>query len=263
MSPFGWPASGCGSSLLSRVGADALGREVLDLLARARLDTTLIQVDPRHPTGTVTVDTTDPGRVRYDIVAPAAWDFIEVPPGPSPASAAVLVYGSLAARNEVSRRTLFHLDAAALRVFDVNLRSPFTARDVIETLLARADWAKVNAEELAEIAGWNNGTDEIETAARSVAERYGLRAICVTLGAEGAGLLHEGRWYRQPGFRVPVIDTIGCGDSFLAGWLARMLMGDLPDEALLWGAAVGALVAARPGANPEFDLAEVEDLIGR
>ncbi|MEZ4456454.1 MAG: PfkB family carbohydrate kinase [Gemmatimonadales bacterium] len=197
-------------------------------------------------------------------MAPAAWDFIEVPLGPSPASAAVLVYGSLAARNEVSRRTLFHLlDAAVLRVFDVNLRPPFTARDVIEPLLARADWAKVNAEELAEIAGWNNGMDEIETAARSVAERYGLRAICVTLGADGAGLLHEGRWYRQPGFRVPVIDTIGCGDLFPAGcgwpecsWATcptKRCSGEPPS-------APSSLLA---GANPEFDLAEVEDLIGR
>ncbi|MEZ4456453.1 MAG: hypothetical protein R2882_07880 [Gemmatimonadales bacterium] len=64
MSPFGWPALDVGPAAEPGSGADALGREVLDLLARARLDTTLIQIDPRHPTGTVTVDTTDPGGGR-------------------------------------------------------------------------------------------------------------------------------------------------------------------------------------------------------
>jgi len=239
--------------LLSRVGNDALGAELLAYLARNGIATDSIQVDDRYPTGCVFVDTCDPSAVRYEIAEPVAWDFIDAETyiAQHGVRSDVLVFGSLAARNSASRSGLLKLlEGSRLRVFDVNLRPPFVDRDVVESLLARCDWVKLNETELALIAQWIGSADAPEAAMSAVAERYHLESVCVTLGAEGAILLHREELYRQPAFRVAVVDTIGCGDAFLGCWLSEMLAGRAPQDALRRAAAVGALVAASEGANP-------------
>ncbi len=248
-------------SLLSRVGHDDLGRKLLDYLAGQGLDTSRIQIDERHPTGRVRVDLSDPHEARYEIERPAAWDFIEFEPGAA-GGAAGLVFGSLAVRNEVSRATLERLlDEVALRVFDVNLRPPFVDREYIEALLRRADWTKLNDHELDLIGEWNGLVGEREQRVRALADRYALDTVCVTLGGDGALLWHDGAFVRQRGFRVAVMDTIGCGDSFLACWLWSMLAGEESALALRRACALGALVATREGANPDIGEQQIRDLI--
>ncbi|MEJ2548296.1 MAG: PfkB family carbohydrate kinase [Gemmatimonadota bacterium] len=253
--------------LLSRVGADASGRELLAYIAAQGLDIGSIQVDPSVPTGTVRVDASDPIDVTYEICSPAAWDFIGFLPQESRSDADVVICGSLAARHEVSRQTLLQLlGAAALGVVDVNLRPPFVDRQVIGSLLERADCVKVNEAELALLCSWEGirvAPDDLRSAVDAWARRRGFAAVAVTRGARGACCWSGGRWSQHPGYRVEVLDTIGCGDAFLARWLWETSRGSEPDVALARACAVGALVATREGATPVVAEEEVRALVDR
>ncbi len=255
---------GADVTLLTRVGNDDLGRELLAYLADQGLETGQIQIDDRHPTGRVLVDLSDPHEARYDIERPAAWDFIEFEPryaGREPA-ADVFVFGSLAARSDVSRHTLFEfLQQAKLRVFDVNLRPPFVDREHIHDLLERADWVKLNADELELICAWNGIAGSTEHRLSEFANKFGTDTVCVTLGRDGALLRCRGQLYNQKGFDVQIVDTIGCGDSFLATWLFGMLAEEEPQHALRRACAVGALVGASMGANPTISEQQIRALV--
>ena len=89
---------GLPATLVSRIGRDQLGDEALRRLARYGLSTELIQVDPALPTGFVMVELDAHGVPAYDIVAPAAWDALEVDGQLLPAARAAraIVYGTLA-----------------------------------------------------------------------------------------------------------------------------------------------------------------------
>lgn len=255
---------GVDTRLLSRVGRDEDGDALLEYLDGTGLSLHYVQRDDREPTGTVAVDTSNPSSVRYTINQPAAWDFIDAEEylrsagdGPD-----VIVFGSLAARHEISRNALIALlDRAALKVFDVNLRPPFDDAQTVRMLLGRADWVKVNDEELRIVAPEPSSGASLEDLARAVRDSYRLASLCVTLGEEGALLLVGDDLYRQPAYDVRVVDTVGCGDAFLAVWLAGMLEPLEPADALRRAAAVAALVASSEGATSVFDAEEIQRLV--
>jgi fructokinase len=251
--------------LLSRVGKDALGDELLGFLRDQGLSTHAVQVDEKWPTGTVQVDTSDPNAARFDIREPVAWDFIDAQQylDESGTTPGTLVFGSLAARNANSRASLLRLmELARLKVFDVNLRPPFIDRQMIESLMRQSDWVKLNESELELISGWHGPFESIETAARKLRDRYGFETLCVTLGGDGAMLLHQDDVYRQPAFAVDIVDTVGCGDAFLGTWLSETLLGADPPHALRRAAAVAALVAASAGGNPAITEHAIAALTG-
>src|ERR1700722_13213699 len=65
------------AAILSRIGRDELGRMAVNHLDPMPVDASLLQVDPAHETGQVTVNFVD-GEPRYTIHEPAAWDFLEL-----------------------------------------------------------------------------------------------------------------------------------------------------------------------------------------
>ena len=243
---------GVDARLLSRVGCDADGDALLNYLDRVGLSRQYVQRDEAHATGAVRVDTSNPQAPRYTIEPMAAWDFIDAEPylrfGGERIE--VIVFGSLAARHAVARQALMTLlDRARLKVFDVNLRPPFDDAATLRLLLERADWVKVNEQELRAIGAAGRGATSIEALAQSVQAAYGLAALCVTLGEQGAVLLCGDDIYRQRAYAVRVVDTIGCGDAFLATWLAAMLAPLDPAAALEQAVAAAALVASDAGAT--------------
>lgn len=252
---------GANISFLSRVGNDALGEELLAYIHNQGLKADLMQRDEVYPTGRVNVDVSDPTEVKYDIELPAAWDFIDIKAEDLArmSNIDVVLYGSLAARNGVSRNSLLNLlSAANLKVFDVNLRPPFTHKAVIEPLMQAANWVKLNHHELELLSEWYGIKGNHMACTAKLGEKFGLDIICITLGADGAMMMKDGKFYRQSGFKVKVADTIGSGDSFLAAWLHQMLSGAEPQYALKYACALGALVATHHGANPKI---KEEDII--
>jgi len=246
-------ATGATVSMVSRIGADRLGDEVVRRAKRYGVGTELMQVDAELATGFVRVNVGDGGNPTYEILAPSAWDAIE----PSEtllsraAKARAIVFGSLAQRGEVSRRTIQRLwDSSALMVFDVNLRPPFEDAQIVKRSLQRADVVKLSEDELTRLAGWFDLGASTREAMTALADSFDCSVVCVTRGSKGAALLHDGAYSEHPGFDVEVRDTVGAGDAFLAVLLAGLLNGS-GDEALLRHAnLMGAYVVTQFGALP-------------
>jgi fructokinase len=251
---------GQAATLISRVGDDVLGREALRRLDAFGLDTDFIQVDSALPTGFVRVDVDDEGIPAYEIVQPVAWDEIALDERlvARAAEARGVVFGSLAQRQEASRQTVQALSAAgAFAVFDVNLRPPFVDRDIVQVSLEAADCVKLNEDELLEMAAWFGWPDALREAVGALAEAFGCALVCVTRGGEGAALWHTGEWAEHPGYLVTVRDTVGAGDAFLAALLASVLSGCSDEVALDYACRLGAFVASRFGAMPDYGVADL------
>ena len=250
-------ATGTPVSMVSRVGNDRLGDEVLRRAARYGVGTDLIQVDPLLPTGFVRVHVDERGNGSYEICEPAAWDAIEANESllARAARARAIVFGSLAQRNTTTRATIERLWKVAfdhaLMVCDVNLRPPYDDLEVIRASLGMADVVKVSDAELKRLSGtfgWE-AHDEREMM-QGVAEHFGCSVVCVTRGSRGAALLHDGAFTEHPGFPAEVRDTVGAGDAFLAVLLAGLLAGSPDAELLQHANLMGAYVVTQFGAVP-------------
>lgn len=245
--------------VVSAVGADLLGEELLRRLHDWGIDTSLVATHGGVPTGYVRARVDDHGDAHYDITPGVAWD--EIPDTPplleAAGSARALVFGSLAQRSPVNRRTLglllSLLPAPALRVFDVNLRPPHDDLPRVRELAAQATVLKLNAIEAARLAGDDDdspGREEFH--ARTLAAQSGAPTVCVTSGSLGAGLLQEGVWHWEEGHAVEVVDTVGAGDAFLASLVAGLLGPRMPAGELLARACrMGEWVASQRGATPK------------
>jgi fructokinase len=245
--------------MISAVGGDFLGEEILRRMERHGLDTTHVARAPDRPTGVVRVTLTE-GQPAYNIVEGVAWDAISVPetlPAELAASAA-LVFGSLAARTAENRAALGRLlDVdGPLMVFDVNMRPPYDPKERIHALARRADWIKLNAGELARLTCAPVTPEAFEAPARRFLRQAGATALILTFGADGAAWVEEQGCWQVPGQRIDVVDTVGAGDAFLAACLHGALgAGPHVDRAAVLEAANAraARVASRDGAVPDDD----------
>ena len=256
---------GYDAKLISRVGKDVLGEALIGFLNEKNIDTDAIQTDSKYPTGVVNVQIADNGDAKYDIVYPSAWDYIDFPealvqPGDDEK---ILVFGSLASRNDHSQNTLFRLlQTTDVALFDVNFREPHYSRSLIELLLFKSDIVKLNEHELLIIGTWLGLNQEtLETICQKVAENFALTHIILTLGGDGALVLKDGVFYRQHGFEVDVKDTVGSGDSFLAAYMANYLDGLSVEKCLQMACATGAFVASNSGAVPEYHVSDITNII--
>jgi fructokinase len=247
--------------LVSAVGSDERGAQLLQRLDAWGIATSAITRHATAPTGRVTAKLGPSGDAHYTIATDVAWDHISVAGTALNAAgtAAALVFGSLALRAADNRRALKCLAAAlpptALRVFDVNLRAPYDDLALVREFAPLANVLKLNSAEAARLAAdapESPGREESD--ARALATQLGVPTVCVTAGERGAGLLRAGHWTWVPAQPVVVVDTIGAGDSFLAAFLAGLLNGRRTDRELVTAACrLGEWVAARSGATPDYD----------
>lgn len=253
---------GVETTMISRVGADENGEDILSFLSSQEITTDLIQVTKEYKTGAVHVMINEKGNASYDILYPSAWDkIVETEIMDKVISEAdVFVFGSLASRDEVSRETLISLlDKAKYKVFDANLRAPYYTTEVLNDLMQKADFIKLNDEELREISReLGSPYNSFEQNIKFIAEKTNTKQVCVTKGEFGAVLYYNDKFYYNSGYFIKVVDTVGAGDSFLASLLIRLLRGKSPQKALNYACAVGALVAGEEGANPKINEKEIK-----
>jgi fructokinase len=246
-------AAGVPAAMVSRIGDDRLGEEVMRRATRYGVGVDLIQVDATLPTGFVRVAVDAAGNPAYEILEPAAWDAIAPTEAllERSARARAIVFGSLAQRHAVTRATIERLwDTEATTVFDVNLRPPYDDRLVVDRSLRRADVVKLSHHELARVAKWFDLRGDDRQQVTALAETFACAVVCLTRGSAGAALWNDGRWTEHPGFTVEVRDTVGAGDAFLAVLLAGLFAG-AADASLLQNAnLIGAYVATQYGAVP-------------
>lgn len=250
---------GCDVGVVSAVGRDVLGGEILRRLRHWGLSTAHISELESIPTGYVQAEIGKGGDARYTITENVAWDHISLSDESInlASRARAVVFGSLAQRSESNRSSLTRLlDAlppTALRIFDVNLRPPYDDLELVRSISTRATLIKLNNDEAARLAESQEPEAE-EANARKISEMSAGQTVCVTSGAHGAGLLCGDDWIWESSQPVQVADTVGAGDSFLAALTNGLLRERQPKAQILSAACrLGEWVASQRGATPDYD----------
>jgi len=255
---------GTNPGLITKIGLDKYGEDLVNILAKSGVTTEYFYVDYDNPSGLVYANLNDHQEVVYDIVYPSAWDFIELKEEMNSLvkNAEYFVFGSLTSRNKVSRDTLSKLlEIAKTKVLDINLRPPYYHRTNVEYLLRKADILKMNIAELELITGWFSHFKTTEDRIKLMQDQFRIETLVVTMGGDGALINHKGTIHRHSGFKVEVADTIGSGDSFLAGFLHELLNGSSFEDALAFASGIGAFIATQSGACPDYKISDITELI--
>lgn len=252
--------AGMDSRVVSAVGTDALGEEALAALEGKGLNIEAVaRVD--FPTGVVNVSLGEQGIPQYDICEGVAWDNIPFTPALAnlASQAQAVCWGSLAQRNEVSRKTIFSFldampsDEERLKVFDINLRQQFYTLEIIEASCRRANVLKINDEELVLVSELLRlGAGSPEVLCRSLMERYGLRILVLTCGANGSYVFTSVETSYRVTPKVQVADTVGAGDSFTATLVGELLRKTPVGVAHEHAVEVAAYVCTQQGAMAEW-----------
>ncbi len=260
---------GLESCVVSAVGADLLGREIVDIFTEKRLPWNIPTVD--YPTGTVQVTLDCNGIPQYNIKENVAWDNIPFTPALAELAkdTTAVCWGSLAQRNEVSRNTINKfIDSMpqsedVLKVFDINLRQGFYTKEIIEQSFSKCNILKINDEELVAISRLFGPVEEqddklvdlqsidFQTKCKALLSKYNLKMLILTCGVNGSYVFTpDGEVSFQGTPKVEVADTVGAGDSFTATFVASLLLGKTVKEAHERAVKVSAFVCTQNGAMP-------------
>lgn len=249
--------------LISAVGSDTLGECAMRCIASLGLDGALIQRTCQFDTGTAQVEIGPGEQTRFVISRPAAYDSLAISDDHRELlrkwDPSWLYYGTLFAARPQGRAVLdrlFEAFPSTLRFYDLNLRPGFDSPALVLDLLARADVVKVNEDELAAIHEFAGLSLNLESFCREGAKRYGWQAIAVTLGERGCAVLLGGVYLEAPGYAVEVADPVGAGDAFAAAFLHGLTSRWPVGKVAEFANRVGAIVASRPGAIPDWTLEE-------
>ena len=251
-------------ALITSIGDDERGKELTKIFSSSGVCTDFFQLDHDHETGKVYANMNAEHEVIYDIVKPVAWDFISWNESIQQAvsESGYFIFGSLAVRNDVSKNTLFQLlESANKKVLDINLRHPHFNQKIIEELISKADFLKVNLAELELISNAYFNYKDLKDRSKALMNKFHVADMVVTLGAQGAILFSQEKEYQHPGYQVKVKDTIGSGDAFLAGLISKWLDNSSPESALQFASGLGAFIAGKTGGCPDYQVQEVNDFI--
>lgn len=253
-------ALGANSQVITRIGKDDLGREIIRRFHEMGLPESTIQIEEVALTGTASVTLSGDGLAHFTIQENVAWDRMMATPEALDASreADAICFGSLAQRSEASRNTIQQLVAAtsadALRVFDINLRQNYYSREVIERSLRLANILKLNQDELpvlAEMFGLKGAPNKRDRSpVEELARSFHLRLVALTRGPDGSLLYENGRWSECASQPVEVVDTVGAGDAFTAAMVLGLLRGLDLDKVNSIANEVARYVCSQAGATP-------------
>ncbi len=252
---------------LSAVGDDERGRRALELLRQRGMSTEFVRVLPGKATGTAHVELDLDGKPNFHIVRPAAYDFVELSKSDLERVRKLkpdwICFGTLYHLSEkavASTMRLLQAVPSAKRFYDVNLREENWSLSAVEQLSSQATVVKLSdweAECLDAMFDADGEDSSGESFCRRWADRFGCKIVCLTLGERGCTILRDQQVTRVAGFRTEVTDTVGAGDAFAAAFVHGLGQGWDTGRIGRFSNAVGALVASRAGAIPEWDVDEV------
>ncbi len=245
----------------SRIGSDPLGREILDSLKEIGLTEDFIQIDLKHPTGTVEVRVDDNGQPDYIIHRNVAWDFLELDDSWKELSREVdvICFGTLAQRSLRSRKTIIDFlkmsGNSTIKVFDINLRQNFYSLKTIIQSLELATIFKLNDMELKLLKNLMGSAGEKNDISfcKKLLGTYGIKLVCITRGKDGSLLIDRNGYYDHPGYKVSVVDTVGAGDAFTAAMAVEYLDGGTLEEMSNSANRLGSWVSSHTGPTPALD----------
>lgn len=250
---------GLNSKVVSAVGEDKLGAEILENLQAKKLKMQIETVP--YPTGTVQVELDAEGVPCYDIKEGVAWDNIPYTKDLDELAhqACAVCFGSLAQRSVVSRNTInAFLDAMphdvnVLKIFDINLRQSFYTKEILCNSFKRCNILKINDEELVTVSRMFGypGID-LQDKCWILLGKYNLKMLILTCGVNGSYVFTPGEMSFVETPKVEVADTVGAGDSFTAAFVAAILSGKTVREAHELAVETSAYVCTQNGAMPEL-----------
>lgn len=249
---------GCDAAIISAVGRDRFGKAALEKISENSINADAVIVHETLPTGIVDVGKGPDGLPEYDIRHPAAWDEIALTPAAKAivARCEAFCFGTLSQRSPVSAGTLKELlkilPKHCLKVFDANLRQKYFNREVLNFSLSNADILKLNDAELPIVFEtiFAKKSPDFDIAANAILDGYpSLKYLVCTIGAEGHIIYGRGitplRGLPKP---VEVVDTVGAGDAFTAGFVSAVLGGAGIEAASERAAESAAFACSRRGA---------------
>jgi fructokinase len=245
--------------LISGIGDDFLGEEILLRMANHEISTEFLQKNPHLRTGAVRIELDNKGDASYNILKNMAWDHIEKKEAWENLVGRCngLVFGSLSQRTKCNRDSLdFWIAQKNLtKIFDINLRAPHYEEPRIFELIQASDWVKCNEEELIILSGIKTKPKSIENLLIRLVKKHNIANICVTRGGDGALLWTQDNLYSAESPKVKIKDTVGAGDSVMATLTYNILTGEMakhPEKTLKKAMKIGAYVASQDGAQPDY-----------
>lgn len=248
---------GLNSRVVSAVGEDKLGMEILENFREKQLNA-MIETVP-YPTGTVQVELDAEGIPCYDIKEGVAWDNIPYTPalqGLAKQTKAIC-FGSLGQRSIVSRDTINRfLDDMpdtedTLKIFDINLRQGFYTKEILCNSFKKCNILKINDEELVTVSRMFGYPDiDLQDKCWILLAKYNLKMLILTCGVNGSYVFTPGNVSFAETPKVTVADTVGAGDSFTAAFVSSILKGKPVNEAHKLAVEVSAYVCTQNGAMP-------------
>jgi len=243
---------GLRAGYISRVGADPFGDEIVRTLRGEGVDVSGVQRSPARPTGLMVKELRSPSdvRVHYYRQGSAATELDgigEIPPARHVHATGItlaLGAGPAAAASEL-------LSAAAAMgasvSFDPNIRLKLWSLDdavtALREVLRYVDDLLLSEAEAVALAG----AGDLDEALRRLADR-GIARVVVRRGADGAvGIADGGRVEVAAEASGPVVDSVGAGDAFTAGYLFERLSGATFEAAMATGTWAAGHVVAHPG----------------
>jgi fructokinase len=245
--------------LLTRIGDDRPGQDILDMLERHGFDPRDVQIDSRHPTGTVRVTLDDQGVPQFDIRTEVAYDHLDLstPLQVNWRDVRMVYFGTLVQRTAYAyhemKRFLDAKPQGTEAFCDINLRPPHFRHAAVATALQHADILKLNTDELAYIQAAFGGPLEEAHLVEWILQRFALRMLLLTRGAQGSTMYTTGETLSAapPDNKGAIVDTVGAGDAYAAIVAAGNWHG-LPMCAVMEMASeFAACICGQSGAVPE------------
>ena len=257
---FAYHAQELGESsiVVSCIGNDELGREIISSLEKKDMPTEFLYIDKSHPTGVVSARINKEGKPSYLIQEEVAWDYIPTSTLMRELAfkSAAVCFGTAAQRSQLSRMTIQTfvglMEQDSIRVFDINLRQNFYSQDVIETSLSLANVLKLNVNELSVVKKLLRLNGDEKKILNELSRKYSLNLIALTRGREGSILFTEGKTSNHEGHKINVEDTVGAGDAFVAGLVTGMLRGYELDDLHNKANRVASYICSKRGATPSL-----------
>jgi len=246
------------SCLISAIGNDQDGRELLALMEKKELNDEFI-LRNEYPTGTVSVLIDENSEPSYTINKNVAWDHITLTENAEKTvtKARAFSFATLSRRSPTNRKTLNKifdlLPPGSPRFLDLNLRPPFVSKEIIKNSLHQTNYAKFNQDE------WNQVSDMFSLKdINQLISQFDLRGIIITRGGDGCSFFNtEGQKFDEPAASLKSHegDFVGVGDAFWACFIHHTLKEAPAQIRLKKANRYAGWVAEQKGGIPDPDSA--------
>jgi len=255
---------GCEGYIVSRVGRDGMGDELVRALKEHGISSDYVQSDKKKGTGTVLIQLDVRRNPSFHCSEDVAFDYLEINDKTLELmrNADAIVFGTLGSRKPQSQATIETCIKACrgLRIFDINARkNDSSLLALIKKMIPLTDILKVNDDEIDVLMRCfdKSGADAL-VFLRELIAKYRLKYVVVTRAEKGAVLVGDDIVERVDSLPIQVKDATGAGDAFTAGLIVSCLNGEAPEKMLEFANQVGAFVCQQEGATPKLSKTMIE-----